>query len=488
MSHDWYGKQFGDRDQFALCISFGRDPHPTGDRTIDAIWGGLSIWAKGRCLTRSVSDEGGACDEVRWSLGSILEWLMDVGVRLVNEEPFPDALRKLNVRDACDWFNKAETPPPMTEAEEDAWFSRRSDWRRHHAIRGASLDVALPNVMIRRLGDFLEISWDNETWGAPRPDLSFVERRGTVLVAASRAACDLREALIEASQALVERHELPELAKLASRAKAASAGDDDWRWLIHAETARAIQDELAPIRERLDLHVRTQRIGLYVPHAPETLLLRHAGPVPADEVQTLLDTALSVPAEPMKDPLWKLVRPTPAPAVMPWKEGYERAREVRDALGWGDEPVPNIDEWLESNNVGMTRRVLSSTIDLVATRTADKRGSAVINPSARLRWRREISSAAALGHLLFDVAPIAVDGAWEHWPTAARARAFAAMLLLPDGGVREVLAGRANIDASDVSRVMNRFNTGPHATTYHLKNLEFIDEERRMEILRELSA
>lgn len=63
------------------------------------------------------------------------------------------------------------------------------------------------------------------------------------------------------------------------------------------------------------------------------------------------------------------------------------------------------------------------------------------------------------------------------------------MLLLPDDGVRDVLAGRTSIDASDVKRVMQRFNTGPYATTYHLKNRGFIaDEERRSDILRELDA
>lgn len=490
MNNDWYARQFGDRDHFALSISLGRDPHPTGDPMVDAGWGGLSLWVRGRCLTRNVSSEGGVSDEVRWSLVSVLQWLIDAGARLVNEEPFPDTTSLGNVRDACDWFNETETPLlTLSEAEEDAWFLRRSEWRQHHALRRAAADAALPNIMIRRLGDFIEVSWDNEAWGAPRRDLSFVEQRGTELVSAARAASDLRAALIDVTQALADKHELPDLVALASAASATDGNLDDWRWLIHQETARVINDELAPLRDRLNQHTRTQRQGLYVPHTPETLVLRQARLVSANDVRSLLEAARIVPAEPMTDALRSLIHPAPASTIRPWAEGYERARDVRDALGWGDEPTPDLTSWLKANHVSVTPRSLSSTIDLIATRLEDNRGSTVINPQAQSALRREISLAAALGHILFDMTPVAVDGTWEHRPTAARARAFAAMLLLPDDGVRDVLAGRTSIDASDVKRVMQRFNTGPYATTYHLKNRGFIaDEERRSDILRELDA
>jgi len=111
---------------------------------------------------------------------------------------------------------------------------------------------------------------------------------------------------------------------------------------------------------------------------------------------------------------------------------------------------------------------------------------AAVNPGADSSLRRETGLAAALGHILMDPVPFSVDGPWEHWPSAARARAFGAMLLMPEGGLRDLLSGKTVIDAADVARVMERFGTGPHATTYHLKNLGFIDEERRAAVLREL--
>lgn len=490
MSTDWYVQQFGDREQFALSISFGRDPHPTGDDVLDASWGGLSIWVRGRCLTRSVSSDGGVPEDVRWGLLGIIRWLINVGVQLVNEEPFPDTTSLDNVRDACEWYNATSQPfPSLTETEEDEWFLRRSDWRERHALRRAATDAALPNIMFRRLGDFVEISWDNEAWGAPRLGLSFVEQRGTELLAAARTAAVLRTALLNITQALAERYKVPALTELATAAAAIEVSGDDWRWLIHSQTARVITEDLASLRDKLSEHTKSKRDGLYLPHTPETLVLRQARLTSADDVRSLLEAATIMPSRPMSQSVYALVRPSVADTIRPWVEGYERAQEVRDVLGWGDDPIPDLGKWMRQNNVGLASRPLPSSLDLVAIRTEQGEGSAVVNPRAQSRMRREISEATALGHILFDPVPVVVDGVWEHWPSAARARAFAAMLMMPDEGVRGVLAGRTMIDASDVRRVMDRFNTGPYATAYHLKNRGFIaNDDRRLEILRELMA
>ncbi|MBI4700716.1 MAG: hypothetical protein HY744_06060 [Deltaproteobacteria bacterium] len=490
MSHEWYARQFGDREHFAVSFSFGRDPHSLGDAPVDAGWGGLSMWVRGRCLTRNVSGEGDVCDEVRWALTGILHWLTEVAVRLINEEPFPAETSKQHVADGCDWFNAAEIPLlSLSEGEEDAWFLRRSDWRQHHALRRAALDAALPNVVIRRLGDCLEVSWDNLTWAAPRPHLSFVEQRGVELVDAAQAASDLRAALSDATTALADRYPLPELADLAAAASGAPAAIDDWRWLVHQETARVIDEELVDLRDDLRRLAQASRRGAYVPHTAETLVLRQARVVSADEISALVDLARCAAPEPMADAICGLVRPSRASSVEPWRDGYEQARQVRDALEWGDEPIDDLGAWLTANRVSVVRRGLCSSIDLVATRTDDLRGSMALNSAASSALRREIAQAAAFGHLLFDFTSTAVDGPWEHWPSAARARAFAAMLLLPDEGVRSVLPRGRAIDASDLRRVMGRFGTGPYATTYHLHNRGFIgSDERRDELLRQMLA
>ena len=154
----------------------------------------------------------------------------------------------------------------------------------------------------------------------------------------------------------------------------------------------------------------------------------------------------------------------------------------------GSDPVPELRQWLRDNRVVVGDTTLAASIALVAARSDNLAAFTTVNPRAKSRLRREIGHAAALGHILFDAPGVAVEGTWEHWPTAARARAFGVMILLPVDGVRDILRGKTAIDADDVTCVMRQFDTGPYATTFHLNNLGFIDDERRTEILGELVA
>jgi hypothetical protein len=482
VSGDWYARQFGDTEHFALRLVFGRDPHPIGDPARDAGWGGFALWVRGRCLTRSLSD-GAVSDHVTWNLIDVLSWLRKAGPRLVNEEAFPLAPKQDRLGDACDWLDATEDPfPTLTEAEERAWFLRRSDWRTHHALRAAALDVALPNVLIRRLGDFVEVSWDNESWGPPRRDLTFVERRGRELVSARQFAATVSEALADAARVLKARAPDLDLRGFETGLVEASS---DWTWLVPVETGRAMA-KIASLANELARHTALRREGWFVPHSPETLALRqtHLGSPLA--IEAFL-TAIEPPSEPLSQALRALIRPEPAPPVRPWAQGYAQAEQVRSAFQLGDEPLPDLTSWLRSHHVAIGTPRLDPSIAIVATRSSTLGGKCLLNPDARSRLRREIGHAAALGHLLFDPSDAAVEGTWEYWPAAARARAFGAALLLPIAGVRDAL-GREHIDAEAVHRVMQRFHVGPFATTYHLANHGFIDEERRTDLLRELAA
>lgn len=498
MNGDWWRQQFGDQDTFAVSISLGRDPHPCGDPEVDGGWGSIALWVKGRCLTRNVSREAGTNDEVRWNLGSILEWLVRVGPRLANEEPFP--LRAIRCRDGCDWVDETEDAPQVLDGPgESEWFVTRSEWRSHHSLRFAAQDVAFPNVVLRRLGSSLEVSWDNETWGTTRPGLTFVEQRGAELVDGAHAARVLLQAVREATRVVAERHQLAFWEGLARQAADSRADEHDWRWLVPAQTARTIQTDLRELDAKLREHTRLNADGWFVSHTLETLTLRQFVPSSASELERVLRFVSEASRDPVSDRLRKLVAPTPPPRIKPWLQGYERALEVREELGWGDDPVPELTTWLRDQGVTVDTSGFARAIDLLVLRATrdDVSGwaaSMALNPQASSRLRSEIASAAALGHLLMDAedagrrAAVAVEGEREDWPSAARARAFGVMLRLPTGGVRRVLQGRSRIDAQQVAKVMEHFDTGPIATTQHLKNLGFIDEEREAEILGELLA
>ncbi len=484
----WYARQFGDRGHFALSFTLGHHPHQSASASPDSIWGGFALWARGRCLTRSVCDEGGVADEIRWDLLPILEWFIEVGVRLVNEEPFPALVASDRVRDATDWFNESEDPPvTLTVSEEDAWFQRRSDWRRHHALRTAALDVSLPNVHLRRLGSFLELSWDNETWGTPRPSLSFIEKRGTELVSVREAAKVIEEAIGEVTGVLHRDGASSTATALSARLEDWRACEADWRWLVHEQAATVLDRSLPQLAERLGTHARANSDGLLVPHTPETLALRQARLGTAAEIMSLLNMLDDMPDAPVSDELATLRNPSLAPPIRPWQAGYESAQDLRDSLGWGVEPLPDLGGWLAGKNVAIKSLPLPGWVHLL-TAWRSGRALANVNPQGSSLARREAGLATALGHLLMDESSVSIDGAWEHWPTAARARAFGVMLLLPDEGVKSMLSGRGAIDSDGLQRLMDHFGTGPHATTYHLRNRGFIDEDRRARLVGELGG
>lgn len=484
---NWYNRQFGDRQTFALAFSLARVPHPRGDAAVDASWGGVSLWARGRCLTRSVSEESGVVDEVRWNLLSVLQWLRDSAVRLVNEEPFPQPSLQERVPDACAWFNSTESPPwTLSASEESEWFLARSEWRQHHALRRAAADAALPNVMFRRLGDFLEVSWDNDGWGSTRPRLSFVEKRGAELVCAAKAADVLLDSLRDVSRELANHAREPALQALEQAAAVLSADEQDWKWLVPRQTAAVIEQD-AGLASRLRQHTVAFKRGVYVPHEPTTLLLRQAVVTSSDELATILQLASTPLGKPVSEPVGRLIEPTPAHGMEPWHAGYDRALKVREELGWGNDPAPDLDEWLSANNVAVRRVLLPSSVQSLTKRTADGRALAGLNTAAKT-LSREMGLAEAFGHILMDVDSQAIHGAREHWPTAARARAFGAMLLLPEEGVRNLLSGLSSLSVPDVQRVMKHFGTGPYVTTYHMRNHGLITNEKRQELLQQLAA
>jgi len=483
---DWYQRQFGDRAQFALAVSLGRDPHPAGPPERDASWGTLSIWADGHCLTASMSDDG-VREGVRWNLLPILEWFMEVGIRLVNEDPYPRFSHGIDVADGCAWFDATLSPPILSDEAERRWFLRRSEWRHFHALRRSSEDVALPNVVFKRTGDQIEISWDNESWPPPRADLTFVKQTGRALVAADDFAAVVRSMLTDVTRALAERFPLAPLQRLGAQAAGAAAGPTDWRWLIHRPTAEIIRNEMSALCNRLDEATGADAEYLFVPHTAETRALRLVRLESRGSIEAVLEVSGDLARQPLSPEVQELIRPRPAAHRRPWIEGNEYAEDVRDALGWSSEPLPELHGWLASQGCRVIagNRGLPASVSVVAGRTDDARTMAHVNPNGRSRRQRETGLATALGHLLMDPEHVAMDGDWEHWPTSARARAFGVALTLPEEGLRDALGGTSIIGAEEVEQLMTRYRAGPFATTYRLRNLGLITPDQQVELAQQ---
>ncbi len=481
---EWYSRLVGDTAEFALRISLSSDPDARpSESEATSSWGSLEIWARGRCLTRSRHADGAYRDDVQWFLLPLLEWWAENLPYLANEETFPLAVSRDDVRHAADWIDASEDPlVGLTESEEDDWFERRSDYKCRHGLRFGALDAALPMLLVRRLGSFIELSWDNGSWGTSRRGLEFTEVEGSCLVSASRFSKTAATAIVETCRVLEERG--------AVDAKRVRAKLDNtrprWKLLLPPQLRSAV-GAIKSIRERIE-EAQPPR-GLLAVHTPETLALRGLrGASPA-----LLERVAAVASpEPGSWPrlLEELRTPSLPTSRAPWQQGYEAATRVRDTLGWSDEPVEtqvgDLHRWL-TDNVGVATAEVDfgNQLDLLTVGIENttpkilggthKRGSAM-------------ASASGLGHLLMDMEPVSFEGPTEHWPTAARARAFAAMLLMPEDGVRSVLRQEGGATAEGVRSVMKKYNTSALSTTWHLRNLGIIGDHRRAELLQQVVA
>ncbi len=490
----WYQQLIGDTDHFALGVTLYDDPHPEpGQTALDAAtWGRLELWVNGRCLTAHTR-AGEAQRGVEWSLHHFWAWASTRCVPLFNEEPFPGPTKHDEVASASDWLNASEDPPwTLSEVDEDRWYARRSEWRARHALRAAFPGAAAPHVLMRRLGDFIEFSWDNEAWPGTRPDRLFGEQRGVARVGARRVARVWTKAL-EALRSAVEEHTggAVRLAPPPTR-----PGADGWSWLVPENVAAVLRNRESI---RLRLQAAAEQSELVIPHSTETLLLRDGARLSDAEIAELLDLRLTSGA--VSETLGRLRRPRPAPYRAPWSDGYDAALEVRDALGWGDGPAPaELDVWLKAQQVDLVKTRSSASLEgaLVARRAHRPLVAIGAEDGGRGGGRKGLSArmslAAALGVYLLDSEPDRDFGfilnSAAHWPTLARAKAFGAMLLMPDEGIASYLAdaGAERVRAADVRALMRRYGTTMHVSLNHLNNLGLIDRAERDALLVEMLA
>ena len=179
----------------------------------------------------------------------------------------------------------------------------------------------------------------------------------------------------------------------------------------------------------------------------------------------------------------------------PWAQGYDLAEDFLDII----EPSPS-----NTTSVDIHGILGELGVEVVKVRLTDEtiRAVAIAGPRCRPRvaWNsacernadargRRFTLAHELCHLLFDADAgrrlALASGPWAPVDVEQRANAFAAMLLLPTESVHSAIAELTEPLSSRqaVAWIADQFNTGFHATLWHLTNLGYIDEETRQRIL-----
>ncbi len=180
------------------------------------------------------------------------------------------------------------------------------------------------------------------------------------------------------------------------------------------------------------------------------------------------------------------------------KQGHRLAREVREVLGNRDKPLGDMRELLESyfGVPVLVRGLRSPDLRAAAALDADRACAAVVlaeDDGSRLQNPRltSVYLAHELCHVLFDPSrpgrvQIALDdqikghgSAGRNKQLEARAKGFAAELLLPDAGLAQLFEQRSppatvGEAALRVRRALDRFQTPREIAIRHLQNLEYI--------------
>lgn len=184
------------------------------------------------------------------------------------------------------------------------------------------------------------------------------------------------------------------------------------------------------------------------------------------------------------------------------KQGHRLARQVREALKNPDQPLGDMRKLLEEH-FGipvLVRGLRSSDLRAAAALDADRVCAAVLlseDDGSRLLNPRltSVYLAHELCHILFDPSrpgrvQIALDDQIKGEASAgrnklleARAKGFAAELLLPEAGlarlfVNESAPNTLNDAATRVRRALNIFQTPREIAIRHLKNLGYITHDQ----------
>jgi hypothetical protein len=466
----------GSTDVFAIRLSFSPDPDEgiAIDPDESASWGRLQLWVKGQDLCAHV-DQGELLEGVHWYMLSFLEWLVAAWNPLLHEERLPNR----NIGDtAIESLAITRNAPPLaTELDISTWEQEWYDWYGRHALRTARDGGLFPNVVLRRLHDYIEVSWDDEPSAGTPSGFRFNLGLGSELLNPEDVAGPLYDLITDAVQHL--RAAVPDSARLESLQAGLqelpnpSQHEIRLRWLAGLPAPARVVDQLKGKSadqfkgswENVTSVLKSFRKGPAVEAALATdetplvlvgscqaaLLFGSVSPTISEaDVYTLADVLISQYSRSgnQNSELEKLSRNIPpheTPVI--WEQGYDLAESLHEVLNLTGDWV-DVGTVIRSLGIHRLSRQLNDTgIRGVSIAGPQHKSTIVINKSSRFSKRSEgtrFTIAHELCHLLYDRShgkKLAIaSGPWAPQSIEKRANAFAAMFLMPPHLVERAVA------------------------------------------------
>jgi Zn-dependent peptidase ImmA (M78 family) len=497
-------QKYGAPEALSIGFELIADPdHGEGATPAEsASWGRLTFTVAGHPLTAFTDAlaPGEPSLSVAWYLLPFAEWLASQWDPLLHEQVLPWMRRPGSP--AGDWFETSTRLLLLSGSDSalDRLGEAQAWWRRHSFNAGADGGV-LPRVTIRRVGDDVEISWNNDDRGDLPEGFQFLESRGHARVRADETAKTFHAFLEGITGILAERRprdpRIAALSRKVARLMSQTRIPARSAWLLGfgekqaflrrvqaaatlAPDARQNWNVLAMMQSGVD--------RLIAACNPAALLFASVAPhVSAGDAGTLLSAMWAAERERFaRGRLEDLVADAPVPEARPFVDGFALALRLRETLGLGDGPVEMMDLLRTLGVVVAETNLEDRTIRGVSFCSPTHRATILINgnsPFGRQPWSRNAILAHELCHLLHDrerATRVAVaSGAWAPRAIEKRANAFAVMFLIPETAIS--LRGASKL--ADVRRIAKRFGASYRAVAYHLYHLHFLDDDELAQVL-----
>ncbi|MER7165401.1 ImmA/IrrE family metallo-endopeptidase [Micromonospora sp. NPDC000207] len=511
----------GNEDSFAVRLAFMPDPDEgVGADPVDAAsWGSVEFWVHGQNLCAHV-DQNETLRSAHWYLLPLIEWFAANWNPLLHEEKLPNRNIAETAAEALELTRFA--PPLAGEAETLAWEKERYQWRGRHAIRKARSGGLFPNLVIRRVRDLVELSWNAQPLAGAPYNFRYSSAQGSALLTPDQVARPLYEVLSAATNHLAEvapddAGRLAALQRSIRQISDPAQNPSRVEWLAGVRGESAPPERLHHTDPQTKWHVRWSEIveELQELGTPDSagealrtesdsivvtgschaaLMFSSMSPtVTPNDVRTV--TAVLVEQyspDPVLTELTTLSRPAPMNnSLRPWEQGYDLAETLHAELnidlsaGWVD-----VHRLIERLGVRVLERHLDDPKIRACCLVGRHHTPTVIQNTSSSFFRstnaQRFNLAHELCHLLYDrssAQKVAIaSGPWAPRSLEQRANAFAAMFLMPLELIEAAIADPIH-DITWVSSLATELRINRRPLIDHLYNLTLMSEAERDELL-----
>ncbi len=480
--------KFGDASRLQIAFRLVADREPPESRPLEggSTLGDISITISHQTLTRH-TQAGRDMTYVRWYLLPVFQWIVRNWVDLFHEERLPSSNTKALTAASTSAFAMSRLIA-SSDPQDREQYQRFQDWWSRHSIRAADPSALYPDLFVRRLEDYAEVSWTARQPAYAPDGFAFTLSPGSAVFPIEQIAEPLWKALqwfIESDVAAPQDRE----ALIALKGNLSALNAVEPRRFAEAYIPCSILDKIRKSPVTKDLEVTRSRL-LHIPVVTrfDDAVIMFGGVDPdisQKDTNALLNFLQELKGGEEQDNLSEKADDMLGPPLgSPHLQGYELAEDALDEMGLPNgASLVDIAAVLETLGIEVVERDLETgSIRGVAVAGAGYCPAILVNRTSlynRNEAGRRFTCAHELCHILYDRGHAKrvthTSGPWAPVSVEKRANAFAAMFLMPRPLLRAVLSS-GRLSKEETLQAARQLQVNYVSLVHHLHNLGLIDE------------